>query len=97
MKKHHEQRADEIAQRCAELAAALAVTTLLGQHLEMQRNAMVDGAASALGLLKLVASGAGTVEDRTGAILALSQWLTDISASVIVPISWAGIEQVVKH
>ncbi|MFK4400809.1 hypothetical protein [Bradyrhizobium elkanii] len=85
-----------LADRCVELERLLAVTTVLGQQLELQRNSFVQGATSALGLLKLVASG-GTIEQRTEAILAISRWLLETSTVVIVPVQWVGTEQVAKH
>ncbi|MHC2334481.1 hypothetical protein [Bradyrhizobium sp. USDA 4454] len=95
MKKRSKPRADD-SQRCADLTELLAATTVLGQQLEIQRNCLVRGATSALALLKLAAT-AGTIEERTEAILAVSRWLAETSANVIAPIPWVGSEQVAKH
>lgn len=91
-------REDDLLERCAELEKLLAQTTVLGQQLEFQRNCFIKGAQSALGLLKLASSGAGTADDRVACMVALGKWLQETSSNIIPPIPWVGTEQqVVKH
>ncbi|WP_068021052.1 hypothetical protein [Rhodoplanes sp. Z2-YC6860] len=82
--------------RCEELSQMLSMTTVIGKQLEGQNEQFRRAAASALGLLKLAASGAGTQEDRAACFLAISQWLVETISNPLPPIPWAAAEPAPK-